>query len=77
MGLIRSRLDALINHPQIDIIETSVAADGRLIPRATKLSNEGWAGAIETLLASCPLSKGDLIVQMSSQATKSNEAAAK
>jgi hypothetical protein len=77
MGLIRSRLDALVNHPQIDIIETSVAADGRLVPRTTKLSNEGWAGAIETLLASCPLSKGDLIVQMSSQATKSNEAAAK
>jgi hypothetical protein len=77
MGLIRSRLDALVNHPQIDIIETSVAADGRLVPRTTKLSNEGWAGAIETLLASCPLSKGDLIVQMSSKASKSNEAAAK
>ncbi len=77
MGLIRSRLDALVNHPEIDIIETSVAADGRLVPRTTKLSNEGWASAIGSLTASCPLSKGDLMVQMSSQAKKSGEAAAK
>jgi hypothetical protein len=77
MGLIRSRLDALVNHSEIDIIETSVAADGRLVPRTTKLSNEGWASAIKTLVASCSLSKGDLIVQMSSQASKSGEAAAK
>ena len=77
MRLIRSRLDALVNHPQIEIIETSVAADGRLVPQTTKLSNEGWAGAIETLVAGCPLSKGALTVQMSSQANKSSEAAAK
>jgi hypothetical protein len=77
MRLIRSRLDALVNHPQIEIIETSVAADGRLVPQTTKLTNEGWAGAIETLVASCPLSKGALTVQMSSQAGKPTEAVAK
>jgi hypothetical protein len=77
MRLIRSRLDALVDHPQIEIIETSVAADGRLVPRTTKFSNEGWAGAIEALVAGCPLSKGALTVQMSSQTSKSNEAAAK
>ncbi len=77
MGLMRSRLDALVNHSEIDIIETSVAADGRLVPRTTKLSNEGWASAMESLMASCPLSKGDLIVQMSSQASKSGEPATK
>jgi hypothetical protein len=77
MGLIRSRLDALVNHYEIEIIETSVAADGRLAPRAIKLSNEGWAGAIKTLLASCPLSKGDLMIQMSSQAFRSGDTAAK
>ena len=77
MRLIRSRLDALVNHPQIEIIETSVAADGRLVPQTTKLSDEGWAGAIETLVAGCPLLKGALTVQMSSQASKPSEAAAK
>lgn len=77
MGLIRSRLDALVNHPQVDIIETSVAADGRLVPRTITLSNDGFSGAMETLVADCPLSKGDLMVQMSSQAKKSGEAAAK
>src|ERR1700722_11689821 len=49
MRLIRSRLDALVDHPQVEIIETSVAADGRLVPRTTKFSNEGWAGAIEAV----------------------------
>jgi hypothetical protein len=77
MGLIRSRLDALVNHSEIEIIEKSVAADGRLAPRAIKLSNEGWAGAIKTLLVSCPLSKGDLMIQMSSQAFRSGDTAAK
>jgi hypothetical protein len=77
MRLIRSRLDALVNHPQIEVIETSVGADGRLVPQTTKLSNEGWAGAMETLVAGCPLSKGALTVQMSSQASKPSEAAAK
>jgi hypothetical protein len=77
MRLIRSRLDALVNHPQIEMIETSVGADGRLVPQTTKLSNEGWAGAMETLVAGCPLSKGALTVQMSSQASKPSEAAAK
>jgi hypothetical protein len=77
MRLIRSRLDALVDHPEIEIIESSVAADGHLVPQTTKLSNEGWAAAIETLVASCPLSKEALTIQMSSQASKPSEAVAK
>jgi hypothetical protein len=77
MGLSRSRLNALVNHFEIESIETSLAEDGRLVPQATKLSNEGWADAIKTLLASCPLSKGDLIVEMSSQTFRSGETVAK
>ena len=75
MRLIRSRLDALVDHHQIEIIETSPGADGRYVPQTTKLSDEGWAGAIESLVAGCPLSKGALTVLRSSQAGKSNEAA--
>ena len=77
MWLIRSRLDALVNHSQLEIIETSIAADGRSVPRTIKLTNEGWSSAIETLVANCPLSKGALAVQMSSQAGKPGEATAK
>jgi hypothetical protein len=77
MGLTRSRLDALLNHPEVEIGETSFAADGRLALRTTKLSGEGWAGAIETLVANCPLSKGALAIQMSNQANKPNAPAAK
>jgi hypothetical protein len=54
MRLIRSRLDSLVDHPEIELIETSAAADGRLVPQATTLSNEGWARALESLLATCP-----------------------
>ena len=77
MRLIRSRLDALVDHHQIEIIETSLSADGRFVPQTTKLSNEGWAGAIESLVAGCPLSKGALTVLRSSQAGKANDTAAK
>jgi hypothetical protein len=77
MRLIRSRLDALVDHHQIDIVEASLGSDGRSIPQTTKLSNEGWSGAIETLVATCPLSRGALTVLRSSQAGKPNEAASK
>ena len=77
MRLIGSRMNALVDHHEIKIIETSVAADGRLVPRPLKLSNDGWSGAIETLVAGCPLSKLALTIQRSSQASKANEATAK
>ena len=70
MRLIRSRLDSLVGQPQIEITETAVAADGRLIPQTTKLSNEGWAGALESLLATCPPGREAAAVRSSEAATK-------
>jgi hypothetical protein len=70
MRLIRSRLDSLVGQPQIEVTETAVASDGRMVPQTTKLSNEGWAGALESLLATCPPGK-------EAAAVRSSEAAAK
>jgi hypothetical protein len=70
MRLTRSRLDSLVGQPQIDITETAVAADGRMVPQTTKLSNEGWAGALESLLATCPPGKDAAAVRSSEAATK-------
>jgi len=77
MRLIRSRLESLVNQPQAEMIESSLASDGRSVSQTTKLSNDGWRGAIEPLLAHCPLSKGALTVLRSNQSGNSNEAAAK
>jgi hypothetical protein len=57
-GVTRSRLEALVDHPQIEFIESSIGADGRLVPQTIKLSNEGWTAALVNLLASCPPAKG-------------------
>jgi len=70
MRLIRSRLDSLVGQPQIEITETAVASDGRMVPQTTKLSNEGWAGALESLLATCPPAKEAAAVRSSEAATK-------
>ena len=65
MRLIHSRLESLVDQPQIEIIETSHASDGRSIPLTTKLSNEGWARAMDSLLASCPPARGAVMVPSS------------
>jgi hypothetical protein len=70
MRLIRSRLDSLVGQPQIEITETAVASDGRMVPQTTILSNEGWAGALESLLATCPPAKEAAAVRSSEAATK-------
>ncbi len=75
MRLIRSRLESLVNQPQIEMIESSLASDGRTVSQTTKLSNEGWRGAMEPLVAHCPLSKGALTILRSSQSGNSNPAA--
>jgi hypothetical protein len=50
----RPALQSLLDRPEVELTETSLAADGQRMPHTTKLSNEGWAGAMETLLATCP-----------------------
>lgn len=73
LGVIRSRLEALLDHPQIEFAETSVGAGGRLVPQTIKLSNEGWAGALETLAATCPPAKARAVFST----VRPGEAAAK
>jgi hypothetical protein len=70
MRLMRSRLESLVDQPQIEIIEASLASDGRSIPQTTKLSNEGWARAMESLLAGCPPARGAVVVRSSEAASK-------
>jgi hypothetical protein len=70
MRLIRSRLESLVDQPQIEIIETSLSADGRFVPQTTKLSNDGWAAAMESLLAACPPARGAVAARSSEAAVK-------
>jgi len=70
MRLIHSRLESLVDQPQIEIIETSLASDGRSVPQTTKLSNDGWTHAMESLLASCPPARGAVVVHSSEAASK-------
>jgi hypothetical protein len=69
----RTAIQSLLDRPQIEFTETSTAADGRRVPQTIKLSNEGWAHALESLLASCPPVKDPAAAQIS----RSGEAVAK
>ena len=70
MPLIRSRLDTLVDQPQIEIIETAANADGHMVPQTIKLSNDGWERALESLLATCPAPKGAAAIHSSEAASK-------
>jgi hypothetical protein len=70
MPLIRSRLDALVDHPQFEIIETAATADGRMVPQTIKLSNEGWAHALDSLVTSCPPARAAAGLHSSEAASK-------
>lgn len=54
LRLTGSALRSLIDRPQIDFTETSLAADGRRVPQIVKLSNDGGPAALQTLLSTCP-----------------------
>jgi hypothetical protein len=73
LAMARPALQSLLDRPQAELSETSPAADGRRIPHTIKLSNDGWAQALESLLAACPPAKDPAAVQ----ASRSGEAAAK
>jgi hypothetical protein len=53
----RPALQSLLDRTQIEFTETALGADGSRVPKITRLSNEGWAGALEALLATCPPAK--------------------
>jgi hypothetical protein len=69
----RPALQSLLDRPEVELLETSLAADGSRAARTTKLSNEGWTGALETLLATCPPARAPV----APQASRSAEGSAK
>jgi hypothetical protein len=69
----RPALQSLLDRPEVELLETSLAADGSRAARTTKLSNEGWTGALETLLATCAPARAPV----APQASRSAEGSAK
>jgi hypothetical protein len=53
----RASVQSLSEQGQFDLTETSQALDGRRLARSAKFSSEGLAGAVNTLLATCPAPK--------------------
>ncbi len=49
---------SLLDLPQLGVTETSLVADGRRLAQTTSLSNDGLAGALDRLSATCPALKG-------------------
>jgi len=60
----RQSLQTIMDRPQVDFTETSMAADGRRLPQTIKLSNEGWTSALEALLTTCPPAKDPVAPQL-------------
>jgi hypothetical protein len=50
----RASVQSLSDLSQFDLNETSQGPDGRRLARSAKFSSEGLAGAVNTLLATCP-----------------------
>jgi hypothetical protein len=53
----RASLRALADQPQFDFTETSQGSDGRRTAHTAQFSSEGLAGALDSLLATCPPAK--------------------
>jgi hypothetical protein len=57
LRMTRVSLQSLAGLPQFDFTETSQAPDGHRLAHPEKFSTEGLAGALESLLATCPAQK--------------------
>lgn len=53
----RASLQSLADVPQFDFTETSQTPDGHRLAHSATFSSEGLAGAVESLLATCPPAK--------------------
>ena len=73
LRMTRDSLQALAREPEFDLTETSRGQDGRRRALKAKFSSEGLAGALDSLLATCPPAKATAPVQ----ASGSRESAAK
>ena len=54
MGMARASVQSFADQPQFEFTESSIASDGRRLQQTARLSNEGLAGALDQLLATCP-----------------------
>lgn len=57
MRMAKASVQSLLDLPQLEFAESSVAADGHRVPQSMKLSSEGLAGALDSLMVTCPASK--------------------
>jgi hypothetical protein len=59
----RASVQAMADLPQLDLIETGFAVDGRRLTHPEKLSTEGLAASLATLLTTCPPPKAVVPMQ--------------
>jgi hypothetical protein len=64
----KSSAQAIADLPQIDLIETANALDGRRLARPEKLSTEGLSASLASLLATCPAPREAAPAQQNSAA---------
>jgi hypothetical protein len=57
MRLSKASLQPLLDLPQAEFIETSLAPDGRQLPLKQTLSGDGLARSLDALLGTCPPAK--------------------
>jgi hypothetical protein len=50
----RATIQSLLDTPRVEFTETSLAADGQRLPRTFTFSNDGFAFAMNRLMATCP-----------------------
>jgi hypothetical protein len=57
LRMAQASVQSLLDLPQLEVTETSLAADGRRVAQTMPLSNDGLVGALERLSATCPAPK--------------------
>jgi hypothetical protein len=62
LRMTRASVQAMADLPQLDLIETGFAADGRRLTHQEKLSTEGLVASLASLLTTCPPPK-DVVQQ--------------
>jgi hypothetical protein len=54
LRITRASLQSLADRSQFDLTEAAPGADGHRLEHVAKISSEGLAGALDSLLATCP-----------------------
>jgi hypothetical protein len=68
MRLNKASLEPLLELPQAEFTETSLAPDGRQLPHKEKISGDGLAPSLDALLGTCPAAKQPQTVGANEQA---------